>query len=119
MTPSDDTTLPQAPQQISPDGREVWDWADRLSEYTQRLHRRRELAARIRAAETECGSCIKWMTRSCPRERHDNQRGRSVGPSSRDLKCQEFAMSASHEKHLAAAREEYAALGHPKEPNHG
>jgi hypothetical protein len=102
-------------QEASPDGREVWDWASRLSDHTFRLHRIRELSASIRSCESECGSCSKWMTKGCPRERHDNRIGRNVGPSSRDMNCAEFTMSASSAQWLASLRDELAALAKPKE----
>ena len=81
------------PAEMSADGREVWAWADRLSErvhLTDELRRARE---QLHNTLNTCGSCASWMTRGCPRERHDNRTGRSAGPSCGAIKCNEFIMS--------------------------
>ena len=102
--------FPALPQQISSDGREVWDWAARLSAHTQRLHRAREVWQAIQAGETTCGSCSKWMTDACPREVQDNRRGHKVGPSCKAVRCDQFVMNPSDAKRIAGLREEYASL---------
>lgn len=38
-----------------------------------------------------CGDCAKWMKPTCPRERHNNLTGRSIGPASLDIACQNWA----------------------------
>lgn len=101
---------PVLPRDISPDGREIWGWADKFGDYTQRVHRRREVWAAIVEADTTCGSCDKWMTDSCPREVQDNRKGHKVGPSCKSVKCNEFVMKAWDAKRLSGLREEYAAL---------
>lgn len=98
------------PQEISSDGREIWDWAARLSQATARAHRCRELSKAIREAENECGSCTKWMTDACPRERHDNKLGRKVGPSCKSLKCNEFVMKRWDADRIAGLKTELAQL---------
>ena len=98
------------PAEISPDGREVWEWADRLSErvhLTDELRRARE---QLHNTLHTCGSCTRWMTRGCPRERHDNRTGRSVGPSSGAIKCGEFVMSPLNAKTAALAETKIAEL---------
>ena len=89
------------PTNVSPNGQEIWDWAGRLSEHTQLLHRRRELYEQIREAKPTCGSCTKWMTRACPAERHSNTTGRNTGPSCRTIKCAQFDMNSSAAKLVA------------------
>lgn len=98
------------PTEISPDGREVWDWAARLSEHTQRLQRRREVWAAIVEGESTCGSCRKWMTGACPRERQDNRLGHKVGPSCKASKCDQFDMNKWDSDRLDGLRAEYAGL---------
>lgn len=101
---------PQLPAEISPNGREIWDWASKLSDLAQRMDEARRLAIRIRNMETTCGCCSRWMTRACPGERHDNKNGRSVGPSSTSPKCGQFDMDSLTRKELGPAKEKLAAL---------
>lgn len=76
---------PQLPTQVSPDGREIWDWAAKLSEHTQRQGKIRQLKAEI-AKPLRCGDCYWWMkSRDCPREVNVN--GRNRGPSMNDWPC--------------------------------
>ena len=102
--------VPQLPAEISPDGREIWDWASKLSDLAQRRDEAAKLAVQIRNMETTCGCCSRWMTRDCPRERHDNKKGRSVGPSSMHAKCGQFDMNSLTRKELGPAKEKYARL---------
>lgn len=105
--------IPSLPREISVDGREIWDWAAKLS---AEVHRRDEIAklrVQIRNAETQCGNCADWMTRACPREVHSNKTGRSTGPSSQSIKCQQFRMTAYGARELEAARTKLAALTTP------
>lgn len=102
--------LPQLPAEISPDGREVWDWAARLSDEVQRREEIRALAVQIRNMETQCGNCADWMTRACPREQHSNTTGRSTGPSSQSVKCQQFHMTAFDAQQLDAAKARLEAM---------
>lgn len=81
--------LPKLPSEISPDGREIWDWAAQLSARRHLVTKARELAEDIRYT-TRCGSCRLWMTKGCPREVHDNRRGRSVGPSMKAAVCASY-----------------------------
>jgi hypothetical protein len=104
-------SIPALPSDMSSDGREVWDWADRLSDHVQRVDEYRRLSQQIRNAETQCGGCSKWMTGSCPRERHDNKKGHKVGPSSLSPKCQEFTLTARDQAALAASKEKLMELG--------
>lgn len=86
--------LPPLPSDVSRDGREIWDWAARLSEHTQRMHRLRELNRKIAATGTCCGDCDHWMkSRVCPRERNVN--GFSKGPSCEAPICRSFKLSKS------------------------
>ena len=104
------TPIPKPPSEISSDGREIWDWAARLSAQAQRADEVRRLSQQIKNAETQCGSCAHWMTRQCPREKHSNKTGRSAGPSSQSLKCDEFAMTAYQVKSLEAAKAKLSIL---------
>lgn len=105
--------IPALPAEISPDGREIWDWASRLSDAVHRADEAKRLAQQIRNAETQCGGCEFWMTRSCPRERHDNIKGRSSGPSSQALKCSQFVMTRATAAGLEAARAQLAKAASP------
>ena len=77
---------------ISSDEHEIWDWAEKLSTYTQLLQRRRELKAKIIDIQLICGSCIYWMTKTCPYETTDIHTGRNKGPSAAKSKCNKFVM---------------------------
>lgn len=101
---------PRPPEKMSSDGREVWDWADRLSAHTQLLHDRRVLSQQIHNTKTQCGSCSKWMTDACPRESQDNIRGHKIGPSCQAVKCDQFTMSPHDVKQLASAEERLAVM---------
>lgn len=110
------STIPQLPSEISPDGREIWDWAARLSAQAHRADEIRRLSTQIRNAETQCGGCAYWMTRQCPREQHSNKTGRSTGPSSQSLKCVEFVMTAYQAKELEAAKSKLSKLNAGETP---
>ena len=107
--------IPTLPREISPNGKEVWDWASRLSDSAQRAHEIVTLRRKIRNMENQCGSCAHWMTSSCPREMHSNKTGRSTGPSSQALKCSTFAMTLLGGKELAQAKANLEQLAQ-KEP---
>lgn len=79
--------IPSPPQNISSDGREIWDWAAKLGAQTHRIHESRQLRQRIAVIGTVCGDCSKWMKRGdCPREK-----GVMVGgPTMSTPKCREF-----------------------------
>ena len=102
--------IPSLPTNVSPDGREIWDWAAKLSAEVHRRDETRRLAIQIRNSETLCGNCADWMTRACPRESHSNTTGRSTGPSSLSLKCQQFRMTGYRARELEAAKQKLAAL---------
>ena len=96
-------TPPRLPQQVSPDGREIWDWAARLGQWRQREVRIAELRAEIARRARECGSCRFWMCgRDCPREGHAN--GRPKGPSMKAPICGKYEMQ-SHDVKLQAERQ--------------
>jgi hypothetical protein len=86
--------IPQLPSEISPDGREVWDWAANLSDRVALVARHKEIRAAILDAESTCGSCSLWMTSACPREVHDNRKGHKVGPSCKSPKCAGHVMQS-------------------------
>lgn len=77
---------PQLPQDVSPDGRELWDWVAALAKHEGRQRRIAELRAQIAACGTTCGGCARWMTDACPRERPDS-RGRKQGPHMNVPQC--------------------------------
>ena len=69
---------------------QVWDWAHRLSEHTQRLDRIRKLRATLAKLGRECGDCHKWnKSRECPKEH--NVKGHSRGPSWGEPICGAYA----------------------------
>jgi hypothetical protein len=81
--------IPQLPQDISSDGREVWDWADKMAQVVAKNQKIRDLRAKLAKNAKECGDCDKWMkSRFCPREKNVN--GRNVGPSMSSPICNEF-----------------------------
>jgi hypothetical protein len=82
-------SAPKLPDHVSSDGREIWDWAAKLSAHTQRMHKMRQLQADIGRVGTRCGDCDKWMkSRLCPKEKNVN--GRNHGPSCDTPKCGQF-----------------------------
>lgn len=90
----DELRPPPLPQHVSNDGREIWDWAARLSAHTSRLDKMRRLRAEISQMDRVCGSCHFWMkSRECPKEKNVN--GYSRGPSSGSPKCGQFVMTKS------------------------
>ena len=98
------------PAECSPDGREIWDWAGRLGARVAAVDELARLQRQAHTARTTCGSCQTWMTRRCPREVHDNRKGRSQGPSSMSVKCDSFAMTTSAAASVTRAESEIAAL---------
>lgn len=81
--------LPPLPQTVSANGQEIWDWAARYSEVTQRRAKISELRTSISLIGKRCGDCDKWMkSRECPKEH--NVSGRNRGPSCQSFICQSF-----------------------------
>lgn len=100
-------SAPELPTQISGDGKELWDWAGKLSAHTQKLDRIRKLEVRISELGVFCGGCDKWMkSRDCPHERNLN--GRNVGPSSKTVKCASFVESRAETKLREKLKQELA-----------
>lgn len=98
MSKIDANGAPSIPRDISPDGREVWDWAARLSAYTHRQDELRRLTKEISQIGTKCGDCYNWMKSSlCPRETRNNA-GRRVGPSMNEFVCSNFQEDARQTK---------------------
>lgn len=79
--------IPQLPEKVSNDGREIWEWAGKMSEYLYRQTRSIELREQI-SCIGKCGDCCKWMTKSCPRE--INVKGRLKGPSMNAIICNQY-----------------------------
>lgn len=100
-----------APQEVSSDGRELWDWAIDLFAHIHRQHKARELTDKISRAKRVCGSCSNWMTRRCPRERPNNTTGRSEGPSMNARRCADhFALKPIDAKLIGEWEVELVAL---------
>lgn len=100
---------PPLPQNVSNDGREIWDWAERFSAHTHRLDKMRKLRAEIARIGTVCGDCHFWMkSRECPKERNVN--GYSRGPSNGSPKCGQFVMTASSAELRAERQAELDAV---------
>lgn len=87
-----------------------WSWADRLSERAHLADELRRAKEQLHSTLNTCGSCHSWMTRGCPRERHDNLTGRSAGASSGAIKCSAFVMSPLSAKTAALAEAAIAEL---------
>jgi hypothetical protein len=95
---------PKLPSHVSSDGREIWDWAAKLSAHTQRVHKLRQLQADIASIGKRCGDCDKWMkSRECPAEKNVN--GFSRGPSCNGFICKAFVEC----RYATARREELRA----------
>lgn len=106
---------PALPSQMSPDGREVWAWADAFSRHTHRMNRLRELRSDHFLCGRECGDCDKWMkSRECPREHNVN--GQSRGPSCKGAICSQFVWSRSAERRRDRLAAEIAALSETPPP---
>lgn len=100
---------PKLPAEMSPDGREVWDWADRFSRHVHRANEIARLRREIGETGTECGDCDKWMkSRECPRERNVN--GQTRGPSWGAPICGQFVEAASAAKRRNRLQAELTAL---------
>ena len=100
---------PPKPSEVSPNGQEVWDWADRFSAHVHRQDEMRKLRDQIFELQVRCGSCYFWMkSRDCPRER--NVDGMSRGPSVGSMKCDKFQMDPRSSLLLTQRREQLAAL---------
>lgn len=113
-------SLPPLPQHVSNDGREIWDWAARISQRTSLLQHQRELTDDIFRIGRECGSCRFWMTDACPREVQDNRIGRKRGPSMGAPICQKFAISDSNARLKAKWEADLAVVRNnlcPRAPN--
>lgn len=100
----------ELPGDISPDGREVWDWAKRMSHRMHLSQRAGDLRRSIADNASRCGSCQHWKLDSCPREKHDNRIGRKRGPSSGDYKCHLFVMAGHTAEWLDGQRAELARV---------
>lgn len=84
---------PALPGDLTGNGQAVWDWADKMSAHTQRLHEIRTLRAKLLETGNRCGDCTKWMkSRECPAER--NVGGMSRGPSAGSMKCGAYVETA-------------------------
>lgn len=103
------TDLPvPLPAAVSPDGREIWDWAGRFSEHVHRQDRIRRLSADIAQIGRRCGDCDLWMkSRDCPREHNVN--GRNHGPSCADPICFKFVEDRFATKRRTELKEKLAA----------
>ena len=106
--------IPQLPEHVSNDGKEIWDWAAKMGDFAHQQQKKRELRQQIAEIENTCGSCRLWMTSSCPRETHNNKTGRSQGPSMRAQKCGEFSMTKSDADLLEKGKAELASLEAPR-----
>lgn len=71
----------------------IFDAAMHASRLAGLADERRRLRRAIIEAQIACGSCRLWMTRRCPREVRDAQRGRWRGPHMNALKCGRFVMN--------------------------
>ncbi len=109
--------IPMPPQEISGDGRELWDWAGKFSEAVHRRDSIRTLNIRIAAIGTRCGDCDKWMkSKECPAERHDNAKGRSVGPSCEGRICGSFIEATLATKRRDSLKVELASFANSSAP---
>jgi len=64
------------------------------------------LKKQIARLKAECGTCVKWMTRGCPREVHNSHTGRHTGPSCSTHACREFVLCSQWEQIIGEKEEE-------------
>jgi len=83
--------IPQPPQNVSNDGREIFDWALNVSKQMEKIQRIKELKnALVKMNGKLCGSCKHWMCSSdCPREILQRN-GRYIGPSMNAIGCAKY-----------------------------
>jgi hypothetical protein len=83
--------IPHPPQNVSNDGREIFDWATNLSKHLDKIYRIKELkTALVKSNSKLCGSCNYWMCSSdCPREILQRN-GRYIGPSMNTSGCNKY-----------------------------
>lgn len=86
----------------------LFDAANRASDIRHKRERVYEIRLSIYASETQCGSCSRWMKKSCPREYNYN--GWPRGPSCAGQKCDRFEMSLMAVKHVTEQRAELDRL---------
>lgn len=99
---------PPIPADMSSGGEAVWDWADRMSRFTQDNARRSQLTRDL--AVRSCGGCRSWMTKGCRRERPGGTSGRSTGPAASDAPCSDYVEKTSTTRHRDRLRAELASL---------
>lgn len=99
--------IPKLPAEISPDGREIWDWAAQLSKRRHLVTKAKNLAEDIRYIR-RCGACQMWMTKKCPREVHSNKTGRWTGPSMKADPCPSYAERPSETARRTKLQQELA-----------
>lgn len=81
--------IPNLPQNISNDGREIFDWATKLSNQVAKVSRINELKNALCKSKL-CGSCKHWMCSSdCPNEKLQRN-GHYVGPSMNSNSCDKY-----------------------------
>lgn len=81
---------PSLPQQVSNDGREIWDWAAKLSRISALQQKASELRKSLRESNKVCGGCTKWMTDACPKEKLQRN-GYKRGPHMKEPGCMQYA----------------------------
>jgi hypothetical protein len=100
---------PTLPTEISPDGKEIWDWADRFSKHVHRQDRIAKLTREIAKIGRVCGDCSNWMkSRQCPKEH--NVGGISRGPSCEGPTCKSFVETSAATTRRDQLSAELAAL---------
>ncbi len=105
---------PQLPEKVSNDGREIWDWAGKMSEHIHRQAKMSELRTQLSRVGTGCGDCYKWMhSNSCPRETNVN--GRRRGPSMNAPICNQYVEKQSSSEWREELQKRLDALKSPND----
>jgi hypothetical protein len=90
---------------------DAFDFGMAFSDRVHELDRLQKLRARIGKIGTRCGDCDKWM-KSCECPKEHNVNGQTTGPSSDEIKCNQFTEALSSTR----LRTQLLAELHPHKP---
>lgn len=101
--------IPPIPQEISNDGREIFDWALNVGNAVAKQQKINELKKAV-YSPSNCGECNKWMCSGlCPREVLQKN-GRYIGPSMNASICDQFQQKSYDSDRRKKLKEELDKL---------